>query len=156
MLRSLLPLMVFCTLSVLVLIQMQMGFLIYGFAPLLLIYMSLCAWKVRHNSQALPTLAIKMLLCFVSIASIAMIQGRHHQQARLAANEAVQYIQAYQQQHQAFPPQLQDAWQATQPMPNVSYQLHAKQAHLSYPSTFMPQTQFVYDFAQQSWHTHHQ
>ncbi|UOO92039.1 hypothetical protein [Vitreoscilla stercoraria] len=151
MLRSLLPLMVFCAVSVLVLIQPQMGFFIYVFTPLLLIYIGTCAWKSRHNPQLLPTLAIKMLLCFVSIASIAMIQGRHHQQARLVANEAVQSIQTYQQQHQVFPKQLQDAWQATTPLPNVSYQLDGKQAQVSYSSTFMPKTQFVYDFQNQNW-----
>lgn len=151
MLRSLLPLMVFCAVSVLLLTQPQMGFLIYVLTPVLLIYMSASAWKNRSNIQTLPILAVKMLLCFVSIASIALIQGRHHQQARLQANEAVQSLQAYQKQHHAFPQQLQDAWQATKPMPNVSYQWHAQQAYLSYPSTFMPKTQFVYDFQSQDW-----
>ena len=62
MLRSLIPCIVFCALSALILGQKHAGFMLYVLVPVMLVYMAVSAWRIRKQPQRLPELPLKMLL----------------------------------------------------------------------------------------------
>ena len=103
MLRSLIPCILFCALSALILGQKGAGFMLYVLVPVMLVYMAVSAWRIRKQPQRLPELPLKMLLCLTTISSIAMLHTHYHKQARLEADKIAKQIQTYQQQYHAYP-----------------------------------------------------
>ena len=139
MLRSLIPCIVFCAISALILGQKHAGFMLYFLVPMMLIYMAVSAWRIRKQPQRLPELPLKMLLCLTTIICIALVHMRYHQQARLEANRIAEQIQAYQLQHKAYPADLQAAQAVSTSVSHTHYSLNQnQQPSLFYPATFWP------------------
>ena len=152
MLRSLIPCMVFCALSALILGQKHAGFILYLLVPVMLVYMAVSAWCIRKQPQRLPELPLKMLLCLTTIICIALVHMRYHQQARLEANRIAEQIQAYQLQHKAYPADLQAAQAVSTSVSHTHYSLNQnQQPSLFYPATFWPFEIYAYDFQTQQW-----
>ena len=103
MLRALIPCIVLCAISALILGQKGAGFMLYFLVPVMLVYMAVSAWRIRKQPQRLPELPLKMLLCLTTISSIAMLHTHYHKQARLEADKIAKQIQTYQQQYHAYP-----------------------------------------------------
>ena len=152
MLRSLIPCMVFCALSALILGQKHAGFILYLLVPVMLVYMAVSAWCIRKQPQRLPELPLKMLLCLTTIICIALVHMRYHQQARLEADKIAKQIQAYQQQYHAYPKDLQAAQAVSTSASRTHYFLNQnQQPSLFYPATFVPFEVYAYDFQTQQW-----
>ncbi len=152
MLRSLIPCIVFCALSALILGQKGAGFMLYVLVPVMLVYMAVSAWRIRKQPQRLPELPLKMLLCLTTIICIAMVHMRYHQQARLEADKIAKQIQAYQLQHNAYPKDLQAAQAVPTSASRAHYTLNQnQQPSLFYPATFVPFEVYAYDFQTQQW-----
>ena len=139
MLRSLIPCIVFCALSALILGQIHAGFMLYVLVPVMLVYMAVSAWRIRKQPQRLPELPLKMLLCLTTIICIALVHMRYHQQARLEADNVAKQILAYQRQHNAYPKDLQAAQAVSTSVSRTHYSLNQnQQPTLFYPTTFLP------------------
>ena len=152
MLRSLIPCIVFCALSTLILGQKGAGFMLYVLVPVMLVYMAVSAWRIRKQPQRLPELPLKMLLCLTTIICIALVHMRYHQQARLEADKIAKQIQAYQQQYHAYPKDLQAAQAVPTSASRTHYTLNQnQQPSLFYPATFVPFEVYAYDFQTQQW-----
>ena len=152
MLRSLIPCIVFCAISALILGQKHAGFMLYFLVPMMLIYMAVSAWRIRKQPQRLPELPLKMLLCLTTIICIALVHMRYHQQARLEADNIAKQIQAYQQQYHAYPVDLQAAQAVSTAVSRTHYSLtQNQQPNLFYPATFVPFEVYAYDFQTQQW-----
>ena len=152
MLRSLIPCIIFCALSALILGQKGAGFMLYVLVPVILVYMAVSAWRIRKQPQRLPELPLKMLLCLTTIICIALVHMRYHQQARLEANRIAEQIQAYQLQHKAYPADLQAAQAVSTSVSHTHYSLNQnQQPSLFYPATFVPFEVYAYDFQTQQW-----
>ena len=151
MLRALIPCLLFCALSVLLLAQKHAGFMLYLLLPIMLVYLLLSAWRIRKQPQRLPELPLKMLLCLTSISAIAMVHMHYHQQARAQANRVVAAIIAYQQSHGAYPASLQAAHIQVTPSARIYYHLREQQPSLFYPTTFTPFETYDYQFDSQQW-----
>ena len=152
MLRSLIPCMVFCAISALILGQKHAGFMLYLLVPVMLVYMAISAWRIRKQPQRLPELPLKMLLCLTTISSIAMLHTHYHKQARLEADKIAKQIQAYQQQYHAYPKDLQAAQAVSTSASRTHYTLNQnQQPSLFYPATFVPFEAYAYDFQTQQW-----
>ena len=96
MLRSLIPCIVFCAVSALILGQKGAGFMLYLLVPVMLVYMAVSAWRIRKQPQRLPELPLKMLLCLTTISSIAMLHSHYHKPSRLEADLIAEKVRAYQ------------------------------------------------------------
>ena len=152
MLRSLIPCIVFCAISALVLGQKHAGFMLFFLVPVMLVYMAISAWRIRKQPQRLPELPLKMLLCLTTIICIALVHMRYHQQARLEADNIAKQIQAYQQQYHAYPVDLQAAQAVSTAVSRTHYSLNQnQQPSLFYPTTFLPFEIYAYDFQTQQW-----
>ncbi len=152
MLRSLVPCIVFCAISALILGQKHAGFMLYFLVPVMLVYMAVSAWRIRKQPQRLPELPLKMLLCFTTIICIALVHMRYHQQARLEADNIAKQILAYQLQHNAYPTDLQAAQAVSTAVSRAHYTLNQnQQPSLFYPATFVPFEAYAYDFQTQQW-----
>ena len=152
MLRSLIPCIVFCAISALILGQKGAGFMLYFLVPVMLVYMAISAWRIRKQPQRLPELPLKMLLCLTTIICIALVHMRYHQQARLEADNIAKQIQAYQLQHHTYPKDLQAAQAVSTNVSRTHYSLNQnQQPSLFYPATFWPFEVYAYDFQQQAW-----
>ena len=152
MLRSLIPCILFCALSALILGQKGAGFMLYVLVPVILVYMAVSAWRIRKQPQRLPELPLKMLLCLTTIICIALVHMRYHQQARLEADNVAKQILAYQRQHNAYPKDLQAAQAVSTSASRTRYFLNQnQQPSLFYPATFVPFEAYGYDFQTQQW-----
>ena len=136
MLRALIPCIVFCAISALILGQKGAGFMLYFLVPVMLVYMAVSAWRIRKQPQRLPELPLKMLLCLTTISSIAMLHSHYHKQARLEANLMPEKVWAYQQQHNAYPKDLQAAQAQSTSASRTHYQYQNPTPALFYPATF--------------------
>ena len=152
MLRSLIPCIVFCALSALILGQKGAGFMLYLLVPVMLVYMAVSAWRIRKQPQRLPELPLKMLLCLTTIICIALVHMRYHQQARLEADNVAKQILAYQRQHNAYPKDLQAAQAVSTSVSRTHYSLNQnQQPTLFYPTTFLPFEIYAYNFQAKEW-----
>ena len=152
MLRSLVPCIVFCAISALILGQKHAGFMLYLLVPVMLVYMTVSAWRIRKQPQRLPELPLKMLLCLTTIICIALVHMRYHQQARLEADNIAKQILAYQLQHNAYPTDLQAAQAVPSSTSRAHYTLNQnQQPSLFYHATFWPFEVYAYDFQTQQW-----
>ena len=155
LIRAVWPWLLVCFLACAGLMQVQWGYGLYALVPILMVTLIGSAIRTHKQSQNLPALAIKMLLCLTTISTIAMMHARYHQQSRLHANIAVEHINQYHHRHGHYPPVLQDAFENVSDINRTwQYQHNSSQTQLKYPSTFMHQTWFVYDFEQQTWQKH--
>ena len=152
MLRSLIPCILFCALSALILGQKGAGFMLYVLVPVILVYMAVSAWRIRKQPQRLPELPLKMLLCLTTIICIALVHMRYHQQARLEADNVAKQILAYQRQHNAYPKDLQAAQAVSTSVSRTHYSLNQnQQPTLFYPTTFLPFEIYAYNFQAKEW-----
>ena len=152
MLRALIPCIVFCAISALILGQKGAGFMLYFLVPVMLVYMAVSAWRIRKQPQRLPELPLKMLLCLTTISSIAMLHSHYHKQARLEADLIAEKVRAYQLQHHAYPTDLQAAQAVSTAVSRTHYSLNQnQQPSLFYPTTFLPFEIYAYDFQTQQW-----
>ena len=151
MLRSLIPCIVLCAISALILGQKGAGFMLYFLVPVMLVYMAVSAWRIRKQPQRLPELPLKMLLCLTTISSIAMLHSHYHKQARLEADLIAEKVRAYQLQHHAYPKDLQAAQVQSTSASRTHYQYQNQTPTLFYPATFWPFEVYAYDFQQQAW-----
>ena len=152
MLRALIPCIVFCAISALILGQKGAGFMLYFLVPVMLVYMAVSAWRIRKQPQRLPELPLKMLLCLTTISSIAMLHSHYHKQARLEADLIAEKVRAYQLQHHAYPKDLQAAQAVSTPASRTHYSLNQnQQPSLFYPTTFLPFEVYAYDFQTKEW-----
>ena len=151
MLRALIPCIVLCAISALILGQKGAGFMLYFLVPVMLVYMAVSAWRIRKQPQRLPELPLKMLLCLTTISSIAMLHSHYHKQARLEADLIAEKVRAYQLQHHAYPKDLQAAQVQSTSASRTHYQYQNQPPPWFYPATFGPFEVYAYDFQQQAW-----
>ena len=126
--------------------------MLYLLVPVMLVYMTASAWRIRKQPQRLPELPLKMLLCLTTIIYIALVHMRYHQQARLEADNIAKQILAYQMQYYAYPKDLQAAQAVSTAVSRTHYSLNQnQQPSLFYPATFVPFEVYAYDFQTQQW-----
>ena len=60
MLRSLIPCILFCALSALILGQKGAGFMLYVLVPVILVYMAVSAWRIRNHKGYQDALQLEL------------------------------------------------------------------------------------------------